>query len=259
MQEYNFIPALCLKPKQFWEKVRKLALESEADEILCYMYLMIKEADHKHIPIKIQDIRNFGKAITMFQGVDEWFERINKFAGDIGIELEHYIISSGLKEMIEGTSIARKFKKIYASSFMYDHNNVACWAGQSVNYTTKTQYIFRINKGALDVNDKAGVNRFVLEKDRAVPFDKMIYIGDGDTDVPCMRLVKEKGGFSIAVYPPHKKGAREKIAHLIDDGRVNAVLPARYDEGSAIEKFVQIALQKMHADIALDRIRHDIP
>jgi len=140
--------------------------------------------------------------IELFPGVKEWFKRINDHAKTKGIRLEHFIISSGIREMVEGTLIHKAFKKIYASSFVFDANGVACWPALAINYTTKTQYLFRINKGSLDVHDNSVINKFVPKEQRPVPFEHMIFIGDGETDIPCMRLVKDQGGIPLPSTTP---------------------------------------------------------
>ena len=161
MQEYDFIPSLGIDVKAFWQKAGELAIEQDADQILTYMHLMVHEAQYKRVHIRKQDFANFGAKIRLFPGVEDWFERINAYGQTQGVQIEHYIVSSGLREMIAGTNIARYFKKIYASDFMYDHHDVAIWPALAVNYTTKTQFLFRINKGSLDVYDNSQINKFV--------------------------------------------------------------------------------------------------
>jgi len=155
--------------------------------------------------------------------------------------------------MIEGTSIAGEFKKIYASSFKYDPNEVAEWPALAINFTTKTQYLFRINKGALDICDEKRINEFVRMEDRPVPFKRIIFIGDGNTDIPCFSLVKSLGGHSIAVYKPRTKGAKEKAEKLVEDGRVNFIVPADYSKDSQIMKVVKAILDKVASDCELEQ------
>lgn len=251
MQEYDFIPALSLKPKEFWKEVKENARLHNADEILTYMSLMIEKAAHKRISVRRQDFVKFGRAVSFFDGVHDWFEHINAFARTLGICIEHFIISSGIREMIEGTVISRHFKAIFASAFKYDHHGVAHWPALALNYTTKTQYLFRINKGNLDVWSNSKINEFVEKTKRPVPFENMIFIGDGQTDVPCMRLVKDQGGHSIAVYCKGKHGASRKAEDLIGQGRVNFAAPADYTDGSALDRIVKATVCKVAADSAL--------
>lgn len=247
MQEYDFIPALNMKSKEFWREVKKLTIDQEADEILAYMWLMLSKAQAAHLPVRKSDFKAFGASIALFPGVLEWFDRLNTYGKAQGCKVEHFIISSGLREMIEGTSISKKFKKIYGSGFMFDHNGVAHWPAVAMNYTTKTQYIFRINKGSLDVHDNSVINQFVPKEDRPVPFENMLFLGDGETDIPCMRLVKDQGGHAIAVYNPGKRGAKDTAAKLVNDGRATLYAPANYEPGSQVEQAVQAVIDKIGA------------
>ena len=187
----------------------------------------------------------------LFQGVESWFDRISDYALTKGIELKHFIISSGLKEMIEGTSIASKFEKIYASCFMYDANDAAEWPAVALNYTTKTQFLYRINKGVLDETDNKTINKYIRPEKRDIPFENIIYIGDGETDIPCMKMIKISGGHSIAVYSPFKKDAKKKIEHLITDDRVNIIAAADYSENAEIDRYIKAIVDKIAADNAL--------
>lgn len=248
MQEYDFIPDLKMTTTEFWDKVKSHAQDKNADEILAYMHMMLEEARTANIPVQKKAFSNYGKKIELFAGVEDWFERVNKLGDGLNISVEHYIVSSGLKEMIEGTKIKKWFKRIYASSFMYDHNGAACWPATALNYTSKTQFLFRINKGLLDVWDSSKINEYTPDAERPIPFRNMVYIGDGASDVPCMKLVKEQGGYAIAVYNVDApKKTVKKAKQLLDDNRVNFVVPADYSKGSDIEKFVQNLLTKIAA------------
>ncbi len=236
MQEYDFIPALKMTNKKFWDDVAAHAKKQNADLISSYMYWMLHCARIHDVPVRKNDFVKYGKTITYFNGVESWFERINAYGKKNKVNVEHFIISSGIREMIEGTTIGKVFRKIYASSFMYDTNEVANWPALSVNYTTKTQYLFRINKGSLDVFDDSTINKYVPQDERPVPFKNIVFIGDGETDIPCMRLVKDQGGHSIAVYRSGKTGAKQKAQQLIIDGRTTLAVPADYSDGSRIDK-----------------------
>jgi len=252
MQEYGFTEKVgYANPKDFWKKAAEIAKKQHADGILAYMQLMIKESKSKNIPFKRDDFKKYGKAIKLFNGVEEWFDRISAYAADKDIELKHFIISSGLKEMIEGSSIASKFEKIYASCFMYDANDAAEWPAVALNYTTKTQFLYRINKGVLDETDNKTINEYTPPEKRDIPFENIVYIGDGETDIPCMKMVKISGGHSIAVYPPHIDGAQEKIKHLIMDNRVNIIAAADYSENSGIDCYLKAVIDKIAADNVL--------
>jgi len=236
MQAYTFIPNLGMSADVFWKKASDLAEEKKMDRILAYMYLMLDESKSQHKPIRRSDFVALGKDLELYPGVAEWFGRINRFGKEQGVAIKHYIISSGLREIIEGSSIYKEFDDVFSGEFLYDENGVACWPKNVVNYTTKTQFLFRINKGVLDISNDDDLNRFQPEEDRPVPFRNMIYIGDGLTDVPCMKLVKVNGGCSIAVYP---QGRRNKVKDLILDARVNFIEPADYSENSKMDIIVK--------------------
>lgn len=253
MQEYDFIPAVGKSNREFWLESNETARMQDADPILAYMYKMIHEAKSRGLSLQKEAFRASGAKITLYKGVETWFSRINKYAAERGIVLSHYINSSGLKEMIEGTSIAKEFRKIYACSFLYDVDGVAYWPAVAVNYTNKTQFIFKINKGVESVYDSQLVNQFIAEEERAVPFKNMIYLGDGTTDIPCMRLVKQQGGHSIAVYNPSSDNDREYSERLVRDARVSYVCPADYSEGKDIETLVKTIIDKMEADYRLSQ------
>lgn len=248
MQEYSFIEELNMTPAQFWGKSTQLSRDQDASGILCYMRLMLEEAKHADISVKRESFANYGKTVELFNGVKEWFSLINKLGKEIGLNIEHYINSSGLKEIIEGTPIAKEFKNIYACSFIYDKDGVATWPAVAVDYTTKTQFIFKINKGIKEVSDNKKINEYVPEEDRPIPFKRMIYFGDGETDIPCMKMVKANGGYSIAVYKPKDSSKRKIAEKLILDDRVNFVCQADYRESQDIYKVVSTILEKMKRD-----------
>ena len=248
MQEYDFIPAVGKSNKEFWHEANSLAEEQDADGILTYMTKMIQAAKSKGLSLRREAFQESGRKIELYEGVKEWFARINAYGAERGMKVVHYVNSSGLTEIIEGTEIAHEFRKIYACKFLYDVDGIAYWPGVAVNYTNKTQFIFKINKGVESVYDSTLVNRYIEEKDRPVPFSNMIYVGDGMTDIPCMRLVKNFGGHSIAVYNPQDKGARKDMATLIRDNRVNHVCPADYSENSEIDTVVKAIIDKICTD-----------
>ena len=244
MQEYSFIPNVGLKPSDFWEMSEKLSKKEKMDGVLAYMRLMITEAMKHDISIHREDFVKLGSSLKFYNGVTEWFDRINKYGQEKGVIVEHYIISSGLYEIIEGSSIFSKFKDVFACEFLYDVNGVACWPKNVVNYTTKTQFLFRINKGVTDLSDDKTLNEYTPENNRRVPFRNMIYIADGLTDVPCMRLVKSNGGFSIAVYQSNKN-SKDISKKLMVDDRVNFAVPANYTEGEKLDVLIKDIIDQM--------------
>jgi hypothetical protein len=249
MQERDFIPKIGMVSGEFWDEVRRESERNNADNILVYMGLMLERAQAAKVPVRQADIRSYGSRLRFFRGVRPykergteragWFDRINAYGRASGVDVEHYIISSGIREMILGSKIGNVFKAVFASSFWYDHNGVAKWPALALNYTTKTQYLFRINKGSLDVHDHTVINRYVPKDERAVPFDHMVFLGDGETDIPCFRLVKDQGGHSIAVYDPGKSGARATAERLAEEGRIGYLAPADYRELSTLDRIVK--------------------
>ena len=249
MQEYSLIPALGYdEPADFWKEVTVFTHENNMDPISAYLYLLAHKFDEQDIPLRKEMFENQGKAIELFPGVETWFGRINAFGNLLNLNVEHYIISSGMQEIIQSSSIAGYFRDIYACRYYYGKNGTAEWPARIINYTTKTQYIFRINKGVLDENDDSSLNRYVEPSERPVPFERMVYIADGLTDVPCMRLVKEYGGKSIAVYNRNNETAKQ----LMKDGRVNFMCRADYSADSDMEKIMHRILRHMAADSALE-------
>lgn len=243
MQEFGFVQAIGKDPTQFWEKVAMMARENDASGILCYMYLMLQEAKANQISLKRESFHRFGAQVELYDGVKEWFGMINEYGKSIGLNIRHYINSSGLKEMIEGTPIAKEFENIYACSFLYDIDGVAYWPAVAVDYTTKTQFLFKINKGIHEVSDNKRINEFVAKEDRPIPFERMIYFGDGETDVPSMSVVKSQGGHAIAVYgDPKKKATATK---LINENRVDFMCKADYSEEEEIHTTVMHILDKI--------------
>ncbi len=256
MQEYDFRKAIGVHSmKQFWAENARWAKEQNASEILSYMRLMIEKSHEKDSAVTKQTFENFGKSIELYPGVEEWFDLVNQLGTDNGVTIEHYLNSSGLKEMVEGTSIAKKFQEIYACSFMYDENGAAKWPAVAVDFTAKTQFLFMINKGIAKIYDNKKVNEFMPKEERPIPFDHMIYFGDGNTDIPCMKLVKQQGGNSIAVYKPRSKKKKAEAEKLIRDGRVNFACKADYTKGSEVYQIVEAIIRQIKSKSDFDRLQ----
>ncbi len=254
LQENSFIPDIGMKPDEFWAEVNQRAKEQQADPILMYMYLMLEKARSANVPVRLENFTDRGAGIKFYHGVLDWFDRINEYAKENKIIIDHYIISSGNGEIIDGTPLFEKVKRIYASRFLFNENGVACWPKVAVNFTTKTQFLFRIHKDAHDLSDDRKINKFVPENKRAVPFNNMVYIGDGETDIPCFRLVKQLGGVSIAVYKPNTKFALEKTQNLLDEGRVHSVVPADYRHGKELDRIVKAQIDVIAARKNVQRL-----
>ncbi len=254
MQEYSFIPSVGMDPDQFWGESNNISVKYNMDRILAYMFLMIKSAKEKDVPITKESFMNLGKDVVFLKGVKSWFKRINAYGESLGVEVEHYILSSGLKEIIEGTSIAKYFKRIYACEFRYNKNGNADWPKQVVNYTTKTQFIFRISKGVLDQLDDKRLNSYVEAEDRRVPNSNMIYIGDGLTDVPCMTVVRERGGEAIAIY---HKDSMDVAKRLLKEKRVGFICKADYSQDSELEEVVKLLIHERALETKLLYLHKD--
>ena len=241
MQEYTFIPSVGMEPSEFWGHTAEVAAAETMDSILTYLYCMVEKAHQTGTPLTRESLVACGKDIEYHPGVEGGFERINRYAEEAGVEVEHYVLSSGLKEIIEGTSIAKYFKRIYACEFLYKDGQ-AYWPKMAVNYTNKTQFVYRINKGVLDINNDVDLNNSRPDSEKRVFFSNMIYIGDGLTDVPCMKLVKQSGGHSIAIY---SQGQQHKAAPLLKHERVDWMFEADYSEGSELDQTMKLLLQNL--------------
>ncbi len=241
MQDYAFIPSLGMTPAEFWAKANDFGRRNRIDGILAYMYMMLQEAERKSLPFTRKDLVEKGRKIEFFPGVREWFGRINEFGSSQGVQVEHYVISSGLREIIEGSSVSGEFKEIYASEFYYDETGQPVWPKLAVNFTAKTQFVYRINKGVLDVSDDRTLNDSMPDDSKRVPFSNMIYIGDGLSDVPCMKMMRAYGGQAIAVY---QNSNRLGVEDLLVKGRVDFIFPADYREGTGLDLTVKRIIQK---------------
>ena len=243
MQAQGYIQSVNYKVKQFWDDSNKMARDNDMDANLAYMFKMVTEAEGNFVFNK-KALADYGAKVKLFPGVEDWFKRIKNYGKKHGVIVEHYIISSGLKEMIEGTKMAKDgdFEKVYASSFFYNERGVATWPAQAINYTNKTQFLFRIEKGVLDINDQ-GVNEYFSPEKIRVPFRNIVYIGDSETDIPCMKLVNTYGGHSIGVYDPDKLD-KSKVYKMIRDNRINYYVPADYTEKSELDSLIKAIIDK---------------
>ena len=242
MEDYAFIPSLGMTPREFWSVANGFGHANRMDGILAYMYTMIQESEKRHLPFTRESLREMGRDIVLFPGVQEWFGRINAFGDSQGVQVEHYIISSGLREIIEGSAISGEFKEIYASEFYYDENGHPVWPKLAVNFTAKTQFVYRINKGVLDVSDDKTLNDSMPDDSKRVPFTNMVYMGDGLSDVPCMKMMRAYGGQAIAVY---QDSNRVGVEDLLAKGRVDFIFKADYSEGTALDLTVKNIIRKM--------------
>lgn len=251
MQAQGFIQSVGYDVNKFWDLSNGMAAANDMDQNLAYMYLMRSEAAGRVLFTR-QTLMDYGSRVELFPGVAEWFEMIRAYGETKGVIVEHYIISSGLKEMIDGTSIAQNgaFERVYASSFYYNERGEAVWPAQVVNYTNKTQFLFRIEKGTLDINDPAVNDSFSPSQVR-VPFRNMIYIGDSDTDIPCMKLVTTYGGHSIGVFNSQTQD-KAKVYKMLRDGRIRYFVPADYTQGQELDQLVRMIIDRIAANERLE-------
>ena len=254
MQEFGFIQAVGKTAEEFWRMSDSIAIGQDASNVLAYMKLMFDEAKRNGIKLRREDFQRFGQNIQLFDGVREWFKLVNTYGELHGVKIEHYINSSGLKEIIEGSPIAHEFKHVFAGTFLYDANGEAEWPGISVDYTTKTQFLFKISKGIFSSRDNKQVNESIADDKKRIPFTHMIYFGDGDTDVPCMKIVGMFGGHSIAVYDPQNERKKATAAKLKRQGRVAFAVPAVYTPDAPAFRVVTAIIDKIKADWVLSRL-----
>ena len=253
IQEHSFLPDHEVDKKVFWERVKALSEKHDCDQILVYMREMLRLAKDKGVPITRDLLRSYGSDIELFAGVESWFDRLNQYAANQNLQLEHYVISSGNAEIIRGCQISGHFKQIFASRFIYEDDGTADWPGLAINYTTKTQYLFRINKGISNSSDNKAINRWIQLDKRPIPFTRMIFIGDGDTDIPAMKMVRHQGGHAIAVFDPNLweyPETQTKLHHLISEDRANYVSPADYSQGGQLDVIVKGILARYARDSA---------
>ena len=254
MQEFGFIQAVGSTPAEFWAKSNQIAVGQDASNVLAYMKLMFDEARAKGVVLRQEEFKKFGKSVEFFPGVKEWFKLVNEYGRSKGVKVEHYINSSGLKEIVEGTTIAKEFRYIFAGSFIYDANGEAVWPGIAVDSTNKTQFLFKINKGIFSARDSTRLNSSMAEEKKRVPFPNMIYFGDGETDVPCMKIVGMFGGHSIAVYKQGDEKKRALARKLKKQGRVKFAVPANYSADSEAFKVVCAIIDKIKAEKVLQSL-----
>ena len=249
MQEFTFIPSLGMTPADFWKQSDEVAHRYDMDHILAYMYLMATKAREKNIHLTRDKLMEMGRDVKFFEGVKSWFKRINAYGESLGLEVRHYIISCGLKPMIQGCAIAKEFHNIFACDYVYDDGGEPLWPSVAINYTNKTQFLYRINKGVEDMCDDKQLNMYMPTDQRAVPFSNMIYIGDGLTDVPSMKLARSRGGYAVGVYRKP-----EDALYLVDEERVDFYVKCDYREGSQMDNALKSILEKICAETKFNEL-----
>ena len=254
MQDYVLIPELGMKPETFWKKANQWSVDNCADQVTGSMYYFTKVAREKKIKLGRDNLYCCGALIEYFEGVKTWFDRINAYGKHLDLDIEHYIVSSGYEEIIEGCSIRKHFTDVFGCSFVFDEEGYPVWPARVINYSTKVQYLSKINKGLKKTDDKL-VNEFTPDNKRRIPFRRIIYFGDGLTDIPSMKMVKDRNGNAIAVYKPKSKHSKDKAINLLRDDRVNFALPADYSEGKDIDNVVKTILNKIATERDLEVLK----
>jgi len=255
MQDYLLIPKLGLKPETFWKRANQWSVENHADQVTGSMYYFTLMAREKNICLSREILKDCGKDIEYYEGVQEWFNRINLFGKYLDLDIEHYIISSGYEEIIEGCSIRPYFKEVAGCAFAFDNEGFPVWPARIVNYQAKVQYLSKINKGLKKLDDKA-VNEYIPDENRRIPYTRIIYFGDGLTDIPSMKMVKERQGTAIAVYKP-KSHKKRKAIQMLKDDRVNFALPADYREGKGLDRAVKAVLYRIAVLRDLEELQNE--
>lgn len=254
MQDFGLIPAFGMKPNTFWRKANAWAADQEADQITGSMYYVTKTAKEKGIRLTMNFFKKCGENIEYFPGVLDWFERINEYGRKLNLDVEHFLISSGYEEILAGSQIRKYFRDMFACSYAFGPDGTPVWPARVVNYSIKIQFLSKINKGLCKIDDLA-VNELMPDEERPIPFDRMIFFGDGMTDIPSMKMVKDRGGNSIAVYAPKKSHEKKKAIKLLSDDRVNFALPADYSEDKDIDRVVKTILDKLATERDLEELK----
>ena len=255
MQEYTVLPKIGVEPARFWARVDEEARRTESDKMLVYLRRILEELEEQRVDVKREDFARMASRIKYFPGVPTWFGRMNAYVARRSkrkVKLQHYLVSAGQKEILDGVAIRRHFRRIYASEYHFNHHGVATFPKFLVTDTLKTQFLFRINKGVEDVNES--INEHMPEEERPIPFQNIVYVGDGMTDVPSMALTKKNGGHAVAVYPPRgDRGKRATCMKLLAAGRVDFVAEADYRRASKLSRRVELLLDAIIANIAYRR------
>lgn len=254
MQEYTVLPKIGVEPTQFWRRVNREARDTESDPMLVYMRHIIEALEIARVDVKREDLAAMARKIVYFPGVTTWFARMDAYVRKRSrgtAKVSHYLISAGQKEILEGVSIRKHFKRIYASEYHFNHHGVATFPKFLVTDTLKTQFLFRINKGLEAVTES--INEHMPESQRPIPFHNIIYVGDGLSDVPSMALTKKSGGHAVAVFDARKPGGRASCVKLLDAGRVDFIAEADYTRGSKLSRRVELLLDAIIAGIAYRR------
>ena len=246
MQDQKLLHDCKIEPKNFWIKVVNYAKENHCDPTLAYLMLLEQQMRSAGLKVNAETFKKYGRELKLFKGVNEWFSRIKQFGKLHNIEIQHFIISSGLADVIKGCTFIKDINLVYASSYIYDDGK-GVWPKLSVNYSNKVQFLYRINKGTFDVFDQVGVNAKKDANDSVnIPFENFIFFGDGETDVPCFSVNQKNSGKNICIYEKGNEKSFDIGKKLYSEGRVHYLLDGDYSENSEIDKLIKqfITLKK---------------
>ena len=244
MQNYTVLPNLGVeKTSEFWAEVTKECVQTGAENTLVWMRKIKELAEGEHKLITKAYFKKCARNIQYFKGVEKFFDEINGYVRKVSrgkMLVRHYIISAGLKEILDGISIRKKFHNIFGSEYHYDCSGKPDFPKVVITDTIKTQYLFRINKGKEKISES--INEHMPEKDRPIPFENIIYIGDGLTDVPAMALTKKNGGHAIAIYRAGHPRSIKTCKKLLHANRVDFIALADYTKGRELYRDVTVSL-----------------
>ena len=249
MQDYTIIPRLKLRSDKFWSDIMEEAEATDGEVMMIYMRQLITRASSMNIKITKSEFKLMASKIEYFKGVFTWFDNINKYLKNNHkrIKVAHYVISAGHHEILESTAIRKKLKNVFGSQYYFNEQGHATFPKVVVTDTAKTQFLFRINKGKEKVSDS--INSHMPEELRPIPFENMIYIGDGLTDVPSMALIKKQNGHSVSVYPKGSKKQKKVSNDLLAAKRVDFIAEANYARNSVLFKRICLIIDMISARI----------
>ena len=239
MQNQKLIPDCKIDIGKFWSEVIDYSNKNKVDPTLSYMLILENKMHEANLEISRENFIKYGKELELFPGVNDWFKRIKNFGKEKNVDVEHYIISSGLTNMIEGCSFVNELNRVYACEYIFK-NGRGLWPKLSVNYSNKVQFLYRIHKGAFEVNDQEGVNEKKYFGDHIhVPFENMIFFGDGETDVPTFNVLNKNNGKSICIYEDKNQKSIDIAKKLFSDGRIHHLVKNDYQENSEVDVLVK--------------------